>query len=126
MLHLRILYQWLLAFLLFVTFSSFSGDCMNTANFTKPQTEVVVSDTLEDETTAKYCDAYHYKSQQVTVNHFTVFNFESLLNWCHLKFSLTLKTQKQKTFEFLDTNSILEQNLIAYKFTSPTYPSFVK
>jgi len=126
MLSVNSIFKWFLASVLFITFSGLSGDCANTTNFTKPQTEVVISHTNYDKTTFKYCTAKLYKQQQVTVNQHIVFNFKSLLNWCRLDFSITLKTQKQKTFEFLETNSILKQNLIAYKYNSPTYPSFVK
>lgn len=122
MLSVNSIFKWFLASVLFITFSGFSGDCSNITNFTKPQTEVVISHTNYDKTTFKYCTTKLYKQQQVTVNQHIVFNFKSLLNWCRLDFSITLKTQKQKTFEFLETNSILKQNLIAYKYNSPTYP----
>lgn len=126
MLYLRTLYQWALAFLVLVIFSGFSGDSVNSTNFIKPQTEIVISKSNDEETTFKYCNSKLYKQNQVTVNQYTVFNFKSLLSWCQLNFSLTFKTQKQRTFDFLDINSILEQNLIAYKYTTPTHTSPVK
>ncbi|MDU8885948.1 hypothetical protein RXV94_07230 [Yeosuana sp. MJ-SS3] len=122
----KTLHKWILTFLLFVTISGFSEVSTYEANFNNPQTELVVFNSFDEDTTAKYSGVNLFKSQQVTVNHYTVFSFESLLNMCHLSFRLALKTQKQKTFQFLDTNSILKQNLIAYKNTIPTHTSFVK
>ena len=126
MLYLKTLYQSVLAVLLFLTFSGFSEVSTYDSTFKNPQTEVVVSNSIQDHATAKFCNAKNYITRQVTVNHYTVFNFKSLLNWYQLNFSVTLKTQKQRTFQFLDTNNILKQNLVAYKYTTPIQTSFVK
>jgi len=88
------------------------------------QSEIVVKN-QEDNNSINYGDAKTYTCHKVILNQFTVFNFKSLLKDSHLNFSITLKSQKKTVFEFLDANSILEQNLIAYT-TSHSYNALIK
>jgi len=126
MLTLKTLHKWGFALALVILLSSFYNASNAKTNFDKVQTEIIVSDTNQNESTVDYCDAKHYRSQYVTVNQFTVFNFKSLLKSSNLNFSITLKTQKQAVFQFLDGNSILKQNLIAYQNASHSYDALVK
>ena len=126
MLSLKTLHKWVSVLAILILLSSFSTVSGTKSNFDKIHTEVVISDANKNESTVNYCDAQHYISQNVTVNQFTVFNFKSLLKSSHLNFSIMIKTQKLVVFQFLDANSILKQNLIAYQNASHSYDAPVK
>jgi len=123
---LKSFYNYILAFVLFISVSGFSGITNYTTYLKNTQTELVVSDMIDNKTVIDYCDSARYTSHSLTVNQFTEFNFKSLPNLCHFDFNVTLKSQRQVIFEFVDAHSILEQNLIAYKNTSHTYNALVK
>ena len=123
---LKTLYNCVLALVLFVTVSGFTGLPSYTIHFKNAQTEILVTSKSDNSNVVNYNDIQQYISQYVTVNQFTEFNFKGLLNFCHFNYSVTLKSQKQAIFQFVDANSILEQNLIAYKNTSHTYNAIIK
>jgi len=123
---LKSFYNYILAFVLFISVSGFSGITNYTTHLKNTQTELVVSDKIDNKTVIDYCDSALSTSHNAAVNQFTEFNFKSFLNFYHFNFRVTLKSQKQAVFEFIDINSLLEQNLIAYKYTSHTYNAFVK
>lgn len=98
--------------LLFITLVSVSGSAPISSNYEKVKTEIVSSHlTLENATNAQYKS--HTKTNRTAIfNSFIAFNFKSILNMHSFDFSLSLKSQKNKTKHFLNY-LLLEQNLIA-------------
>lgn len=121
---LSLLNKGFLSFLLVAAITSISDNSGTIQTHPFLQSEIVVKN-QEDKNRVNYCDVKKYTCHKVILNQFTVFNFKSLLKGSHLNFSITLKSQKKTVFEFLDVNSILKQNLIAYT-ASQSYNALVK
>lgn len=100
---------------LLVSLVSFSG--FTYVSNQKPQTELVSKAKIANKTSSSNYNYKAYSYQKVVHNHFTIFNFNCLLNKQLFDVSITLKSQKEKTLQFLDYQ-FLEQNLIAQNKTS--------
>ena len=126
MLFLKPFFKNVLAFILFISISGFSGIANYTTHLKQTQTEFVLTNKNISRASINYCDILGYTSYNISLNQYTAFNFKSFLKNKLLNFNIVLKTLKQRTYEFLDINSTLEQNIIAYKNTSHTNHAFVK
>ena len=100
---------------LLVSLVSFSG--FTYVPNQKPQTELVTEAKIADKTSFSNYNYKAYSHQKVVHNQFTVFNFNCLLNKQLFDVSITVKSQKEKTLQFLEYQ-FLEQNLIAKNKTS--------
>ena len=111
--------------ILLLSLVSASGLTGISTNFERQKTELVSSKPSVKNTSVALYKTSARVYQTVIYNHYTIFNFKCLLNKQLFDFSLTLKSQKETTLQFLK-HKLLEQNLIAQINTSNYKNSFIK
>ncbi|MBJ6366900.1 hypothetical protein [Snuella sedimenti] len=112
---------------LLITLITFSGFTAAINNYQRPQTEQVITPRSNS---GNHTTHYHSTIPlKVTLNRYTIFSFKSLLNTQRFnlintqRFNLTIqfKSQEKAVLQFVNFNSILEQNLIAKSRSNLTY-----
>ena len=106
--NIKALFGCLALLVILITASGFTGTINN---YQKPQTEQITTSRPNSHNhTAYYINTTPLK---VTHNQYTIFSFKSLLSLQYFNFTVQFKSQRKAVMQFVNFNSILEQNLIA-------------
>ena len=112
MLSFRKTLNFITSFVFLLSLISVSGFTSVSTNIETPKTEIVERVLIEESTSNAHYKTSTKTYKTETLNPFATFNFKCILNIHSFYFTLTLKSQKELTRQFLN-NLHLEQNLIA-------------
>ena len=112
MLNIKKIQLFISSLLLLISLVSLSEFTYVPTQNKKHQTELVTTSKIENKTSISKYNYKVYCNKKVLHNSFTNYNFKCLLNKKLLNVLITLKSQKEKTLQFI-RYKLIEQKLIA-------------